>query len=73
MDLLGLKKEWLDTKEAAAVLFGEKCNYDAVDTKWETLEESRRLRQEAAERDFLELLDEDTPDDDDEWWPGERR
>ncbi|KAF2629769.1 hypothetical protein BU25DRAFT_273985 [Macroventuria anomochaeta] len=68
MDVLGLKKAWLETKEAKEVLFEEKCDYDAVETKWERLEEARRLRAEAAERYLMDDDSEDTPDDDDDDW-----
>lgn len=64
MDILGLGRDWLETKEAKEVLLGEKVNYNAVETKWESLEEARRLRTEAANRNFEDFLDEDTPDED---------
>ena len=56
MDILCLKKEWLEAEEAKEVLFGETCEYDAVERKWERIEEARekarRALLEAAEREM---------------------
>lgn len=63
MDVLGLRKEWLDSDEAREVLLGEKVNYDAKENKWEIIEQTKAIVEKERTSAPQPDTDEETPDD----------